>query len=67
MSIPEFTQFERGKSIRRYFPPKGTAGFAERAAKAGSLPGVKFVVLHFDGADPGGENRSVEECVALAC
>ena len=45
---------------------EGTASFAERVAKAASLPGVKFVVLHFDGADPGGENKSVEECVALA-
>ncbi len=45
---------------------EGTSSFAERVAKAASLPGVKFVVLHFDGADPGGENKSVEECVALA-
>ena len=28
VSIPELTQLERGKSIIRYFPPKGTAGFA---------------------------------------
>ena len=28
VSMPEFTQLERGKSMMRYFPPKGTAGFA---------------------------------------
>ena len=28
VSIPEFTQFESGKSMMRYLPPKGTAGFA---------------------------------------
>jgi hypothetical protein len=25
---PEFTQFEREKSMMRYFPPNGTAGLA---------------------------------------
>ena len=38
----------------------------EMAAKAAKLPGASFVVLRFEGADPNGENRSVEECVALA-
>ena len=28
VSIPEFTQLDSGKSIMRYFPPYGTAGFA---------------------------------------
>ena len=28
VSIPEFTQFDSGKSIILYFPPNGTAGFA---------------------------------------
>jgi len=28
VSIPELTQLESGKSIIRYFPPNGTAGFA---------------------------------------
>ena len=26
--MPEFAQLESGKSIMRYFPPKGTLGFA---------------------------------------
>ena len=33
VSIPELTQLERGKSIIRYFPPKGTAGFAVFSVK----------------------------------
>ncbi len=45
---------------------EGTTSFAERVAKAAGRAGVGFVGLHFDGADPGGENRSVEDCVALA-
>ena len=45
---------------------EGAVSFGERVARAAGLAGVKFVVLHFDGADPGGENKSVEECVALA-
>ena len=28
VSIPEFVQFESGKSMIRNFPPNGTAGFA---------------------------------------
>ena len=31
--MPELTQFERGKSIMRYLPPKGTAGFATSLVK----------------------------------
>ena len=34
VSIPEFTQFESGKSIILYFPPKGTAGFASFCVSA---------------------------------
>lgn len=36
---------------------------AERAAK---MPGASFLCLRFDGADPNGQNRPVEECAALA-
>lgn len=36
------------------------------AVKAQELPGVSMIVLHFEGADPNGRNRSVEECVATA-
>ena len=40
--------------------------FAEIAKKAEEMPGADFVVLRFEGADPNGENRSVEDCVAIA-
>ena len=30
----ELMQLESGKSMMRYFPPKGTAGFATRLVKA---------------------------------
>ena len=42
------------------------ATLAERVKRAASLPGVDFVCLRFEGADPGGSNRSVEQCVTLA-
>ncbi len=34
--------------------------------RACALKGADFVCLRFEGADPGGQNRPVEECVALA-
>ena len=37
VSIPELTQFERGKSIILYFQPKGTAGVARSFVRAKSL------------------------------
>ena len=36
--IPELTQFERAKSMMRYFPPNGTAGFAIFSVNAGYRP-----------------------------
>lgn len=34
MSIPEFTQLDKGKSMIRYLPPKGTAGLATWLVRA---------------------------------
>jgi acetyl-CoA decarbonylase/synthase complex subunit delta len=39
---------------------------AERAKKAAAMEGAGFVCLRFEGADPGGLNRSVADCVAIA-
>ena len=50
--------------IKEYYA--GAKSFAEIAKKAEEMPGADFVVLRFEGADPNGENRSVEECVAIA-
>ena len=50
--------------IKDYYA--GASSFAEIAKKAEEMPGADFVVLRFEGADPNGENRSIEDCVAIA-
>ena len=45
---------------------EGANTFAERVAKASAMEGASFICLHFEGADPGAENKSAEECAALA-
>ncbi len=50
--------------IKEYYA--GASNFAEIAKKAEEMPGADFVVLRFEGADPNGEDRSVEDCVAIA-
>lgn len=44
----------------------GCASIADMAVKAQELPGVSFIVLHFESADPNGANTSVEDCVKIA-
>jgi len=44
----------------------GTTSAAERAAKAAACPGVDFVALQLESADPNGANASVDECAATA-
>ena len=44
----------------------GCTTMAECAAKAATVPGVDFIALNFAAADPNGENRSTEDCVADA-
>ena len=59
-------------ALTQYAQPKlkafyeGCGDVVDMAVRAQSIPGVSFVVLHLKGADPNGENKSVEECVALA-
>ena len=43
----------------------GCASVADMAKRVESMPGASFVCIHLEGADPNGENKSVEECVAL--
>ncbi len=45
---------------------EGAETVAEVAARAAEMPGADFVVLALNGADPNGDNRSVEECVEIA-
>lgn len=44
----------------------GTETTVERAIKAASIDGASFVCLRFEGADPGGLNRSAADCAADA-
>ena len=55
------------------YPQKGLQEFyagcttpAEMAKRAETMHGVSFICLHLEGADPNGENKSVEECVEIA-
>ena len=45
---------------------KGCTTPADMAKRAENMEGASFLCLHFVGADPNGENRSVEDCVAIA-
>ena len=45
---------------------EGCTTMAERAKKAEAVPGVDFLCLHFESADPNGANRATAECVADA-
>ena len=44
----------------------GCTTMAERAKKAETMEGADFICLNFEGADPNGANRPVEDCVADA-
>ncbi len=44
----------------------GCATMADYAKKAETIEGCDFICLNFAGADPNGENRSIEDCVADA-
>lgn len=52
--------------------PKGVADFyagcetaVDRAVRAAAMEGADFLCLYLEGADPAGQNRSVEECVEI--
>ena len=45
---------------------EGCATVADMAKKAEEIEGVSAICLHFESADPNGENKSVEDCVAMA-
>ncbi|MBQ4040216.1 MAG: acetyl-CoA decarbonylase/synthase complex subunit delta [Oscillospiraceae bacterium] len=51
-------------SLAEYYA--GAETLADIAKKAAAMPGADFVVFTLEGADPNGENKSVEECVAAA-
>ena len=43
----------------------GAESFAEIAIRAAAAPGADFIAIALEGADPNGEDKSVEECVAI--
>lgn len=45
---------------------EGCATVADMAKRASVMEGASFICLHLEGADPNGENKSVDECVELA-
>ncbi len=45
---------------------EGCETVADMAKKVESMPGASFIALNLEGADPNGENKSVEECVEMA-
>ena len=45
---------------------EGCATVADMAKRASAMEGASFMCLHLEGADPNGENKSVDECVELA-
>ena len=45
---------------------EGCATVADMAKRASTMEGASFICLHLEGADPNGENKSVDECVELA-
>ncbi|MBR6767321.1 MAG: acetyl-CoA synthase subunit delta, partial [Clostridia bacterium] len=44
----------------------GCTTAADMAKKAESMEGASAIALSFESADPNGDNKSVEECVAIA-
>ena len=44
----------------------GCTNMVERAKKAATIEGADFLCLHFEAADPNGDDRSVADCVADA-
>lgn len=45
---------------------EGCVSVADMAKRAATMEGASFICLHLEGADPNGENKSVDECVELA-
>ena len=45
---------------------EGCATVADMAKRASAMEGASFICLHLEGADPNGENKSIDECVELA-
>lgn len=51
------------EGVKAYY--EGCTTIAEVAKKAAEMPGADFVCLKLEGADPNGENKSVDECIEV--
>ena len=51
------------EGVKAYY--EGCASMADIAKKAAAMPGADFVCLKLEGADPNGEDKSVEDCMAV--
>ncbi len=49
--------------VKAYY--EGCTTMADIAKKAAAMPGADFVCLKLEGADPNGENKSTEDCIAV--
>lgn len=49
--------------VKAYY--EGCTTMADIAKKAAEMPGADFVCLKLEGADPNGEDKSVEDCMAV--
>ena len=51
------------EGVKAYYAGASTLG--EIAKKAAEMPGGDFVVLRLEGGDPNGENKSIDELIAV--
>ncbi len=49
--------------VKAYY--EGCTTIADIAKKAAAMPGADFVCLKLEGADPNGQDKSVEDCIAV--
>ena len=62
--VSDLMQEEIFGTLKDYY--EGCSTLADYAKKAEAIEGVDFICLHLEAADPNGENKSVEDCVAEA-
>jgi len=65
VELTDFGMSEYGMPGEKAFY-EGCASVVDMAKRAEAMEGASFLCLHFEGADPNGANKSVEECVKLA-
>jgi len=65
VELTDFGMSEYGMPGEKAFY-EGCASVVDMAKRAETMEGASFLCLHFEGADPNGANKSVEECVKLA-